>query len=608
MRTRSPQRAYRSPILLAYVVWSAFVVWSVGDALRHGDEATYINSAWQIAEGMVSPWHVPVFDYPTFLNYNFQYGSYWLLTALFRVTGLRSAVLVSNYAQVILLCVALGTLVFLQMRRISFFLALPFFLCPALTLYAPFMGPGILSLAFLLMAFAIMRRGNRTRQGIACLLVVIAAACRADVVLSIPTLIMTEISRRSFRQLLSSPFAWAISLCSIFPPLIGRYFLAGPFALFQTSPPSPTVIAGLIVFGLGLIVVPLLTWSSVFFLGIAAGKARWRWFYLIRAIAPVIPLAFYMRQLWTPEQLLLTLACYGFAICERRAVASYSWLIRPESPGKKLISALVLLSAALPWLLGLKASNLKAIRPTLGPPQAFPTSHGYFPMGAYAYYIIYGRTHRYDIDHNERIFRAAQDVNYESRDGKVPVLYTPMWSFLELAVRLRKLAPDVVIYSGRGASPYAYADARSLLRNVMENSRDLLRGASVAASYDGEVILKLGSARTELGSLLQALFDRFSEREVELYPEEAGQPFHTQKYPNGGMIYALSAGDCSVIPDKLGRADIRELDGKRLYLWTVANDPDPKLIGLNCAGGGDVGQAAWTLPRWMGSPRQAYLK
>jgi hypothetical protein len=248
------------------------------------------------------------------------------------------------------------------------------------------------------------------------------------------------------------------------------------------------------------------------------------------------------------------------------------------------------------------------MRPTFGPPQGFPTTHGHFPMGAYAYYIIQGRTHGYDLDHNERIFRAAQDVKYDTCGDKVPVLYTPMWSFLELAIRLRSLTPYIFVDRTEDTCPYAFADARSLLRNVQVHSRDLLGGASIAGSHDGQLILKLGPAQTKLGSLLQALFDRFSGREVALYPEQVGYSFRLQKHPNGGLIYALSAGDCSVDPSKLGRSENRKFAGKRLYLWTVPDDFELKPIGIHCASGAQVGQVAWTLPAWMGSPRQQYLK
>jgi hypothetical protein len=149
METSSPSSAYRNPVVIASIIWCAVVIWSVGGALRHGDGATYINGGWQIATEDISPWHVPDYNYPTFFNYNFEYGNYWLLAALLRLTGLQRFVVVSNYAQAILFCISLGGLTYFRFRATPFFLVLPFLLCPALVLYVSFMGPGVISLAFL---------------------------------------------------------------------------------------------------------------------------------------------------------------------------------------------------------------------------------------------------------------------------------------------------------------------------------------------------------------------------------------------------------------------------------------------------------------------------
>jgi hypothetical protein len=593
----------RAAVFLCYVTWCAVVLWAVGDAVRHNDQATYINGGLQIAQGEMLPWHT----FPgagwgradELFNYDKEFGSYWLIAAVLWISGFQSVVLVTNYAQAIAFCLSLGALVYYRLWRLPISLVLPFALCPVLLLSVPFMGTGMISLTFLLLGFAIIRRGNPLRQGLACFLIAVAAACRGDVVLAVPALIMCEISRRNFRGLVTSPIVWITSLCSILPPVIGLLLTPSPSQTFLSLAPSKVVIA-FIIFGLGVTVLALLAWSSLFFLAAGTHKSRWRLFYTLRALSPLIPFGFYVPHLTSPQQFFLTLACYLFTISDRRALLAFSWLIEPRPLRRKLIwVAVLLLLVILPWFVGLKAPSLAKLRPTINFPQDFPTAHGHYPMGAYAFYLVHSRTHGYILDHNQKIFLAAKNILYQTCNGKVPVLRTSMYNYLELAVRLDGLSPEIVNIP-KEVNCRTYADARSLIRNEVAGSEDLLHRASLVASYYGQAILELGGSATDLGILLDALQDRLSGREFEFYVEAVDSPFELKNSANGRVLYALSRGECAITPDRFGNADVRDLDGVRIYLWTVPDDYGSGVVSMTCNSKGRAGQVTLVLPTWMG--------
>lgn len=579
--------------VLGYAAWCALVLWMVGDALRNNDQAAYLNGGLQIAHGEVLPWHAILF------NYDKEFGSYWLIAELLRISGFRSVVLVTNYAQAIAFCLSLGALVTYRLCRLPFSLVLPFALCPVLVLSVPFMGTGMISLTFLLFGFAIIRRGNPLRQGVACFLIALAAACRADVVLAAPALILCEISRRNLRGLVTSPIIWIISLCSILPPVIGLLLTPSASETLLSLVPAHVMIAFLI-FGLGVTVLVLLVWSGLFFLAVGTHKQRWWLFYTLRALAPLIPLGFYAPQLTSPQQFFLPLACYVFTVSDRRALLAFSWLNKPRSFRQKLVLGAVLLLVILPWFVGLRAPNLAKIRPAINFPQDFPTAHGHYPMGAFAPYIFYQRNHGYVLDHNQKIFLAAERVQYKSCNGKVVLLRTPMYNYLELAARLKKLS--VGIAKGESDSPCSrvYSDARSLLRGDVDTAGHLLRFASLAASYDGQAVLRIGTAVTDLGLALEALRDHFLGREFEFYVQRPNSKIILHRAVNGGAIYALSPGKCSIAPNSFEPVDARELHGQHFYLWTITRDHASPIVDVACPAGAQAGQITFTLPSWMG--------
>ena len=580
-------------VLVAYLAVCAFVLCVAGDGLRHNDEASYINGALQIAQGSISPWHA------IFFNYDKQYGSYWLIAGLFRIAGYSTPIATTNYAQATAFCISLGVLVVCRLKRTPTLLIVPFMLCPLLATSAPFVETGMISFVVLLLALSATRAGNARRQALACLLIAIAAACRADIALAVPALIIATVSRRSLRRFLISPFAWAASACCIFPPLIGKLLDPKAVGVFQAGPSPLRVVIAFVVFGLGACLFALLISSSIFFVVIAVKKRRWRLYYIIRSIAPLIPLIFYLFQLQTPQQLFLTIASYAFLIADRRNRLIFAYFKGNTSYARVLRTSIYALTLV-PWFVGLKAPSLAGIRPTLTSPQDFPTSHGQFPMGAYAAYMARVGTHGHISDFNQAILLAAEATTYDKCGGGVPILRTAMFEYLELAVRIKGLSPLVLPPAEVVDCPFVYADARSLIRDRAMERAVLLQNASLVTSSGGQAILRLGTSRTEFGILLKALSARFSGRDFGLFKESVNARFEIRRSQNGGALYAASAGECEVSPDVLRAPAYSEADGVNVYLWDVPMEVPSRGVEIVCQRGGQAGQLVWTFPGWIG--------
>lgn len=597
-------------VVLGYTIWCVLVFWMVSGAMRHQDQAAYINGAIELAKGEISPWHADLFEYDK------EFGSYWLLASVLRASGFRSVVLVTNLLQAIGFAVTFGIVLIYRLREVPASLILPFALCPALVLGVPFMGTAMISLTFLLLGFSVMRRGEPLRQGVACLLIGVASACRGDVILAVPALVLSQFSRKQFMGFFNAPIA-GIALASVLPPVLGQFWRSGQsdggiLEILQSTHAGISVIAGFVIFGLGVPVLILLALPSSLFFAAAVRKRSWRLYYAVRGISPLIPLGFYIYQLATPQHFLLTLACYVFTISDKRALLAFWWLRRYSVP-ERLISTALGLAIVAPWIVGVKAPSLKGIYPTFSLAQQFPTSHGHFPMGAYAAFAYFMGRPNFALDHNQKIFAAAKNAQYDTCDGRVPVLSTPMSGYIELAVRLDNLSPEIVFDPQEVHCGFAYADARSLLRLIPKGavsydtrvlryaSQNLIRYASPVSSVDGQTILKVGRSVTDMGVLLEALRDRFPGREFE-FEVQTGKSESVLRRSGkvGGAIFAMSTGECGIIPDSLNPAEIFHVNGKSLYFWTNSVPHSDGVVELTCDAVALTGRATPIFPRWMG--------
>ncbi len=423
-----------------------------------------------------------------------------------------------------------------------------------------------------------------------------AAACRGDVVLAVPALAISQMSRARFFTLIRRPLPWLLGAAAILPVLAGK-LMAGS-TIPDTNPLSFDAKAyfGFLFFGLTPAVIALLAAILAAFFTLAVRKPHFRVFYFCVALAPLIPLGFYSLQLYTLRYLFLTVASILFVVSSRRSV----WLYRSFSRRMRWIPGTLIALTVLPWLVGFNVPLLNHPRLTLTDPTRFPTGDGKFPMGAYLgfeWQVLF-KDHL-QIDHNQRIWLASRSTVYEScSDGTVPFLITPMSNFIEFAIRLQNKQPKPIDYMSESPCGLAYVDVRSIVRGYRPTSRD---GAffedriSFASSVnDGELIARIDSngKQTDEARILKALVGLFRPREVEIFTE---MPSRIPIEP--GLRYAIfSTQPCRIrVAGQAAPAN----DSLIQATWVGGSRSGQNSAEAACAGG-LTGWARTTLPPYMG--------
>jgi hypothetical protein len=580
-------------LLLQFVVLLVLVWPFVSATFRDNDQASILDGAWQLAR------HEASFLHAVFYNFDKQWGLFLVLSWLYQFFPRADPVLAANVLLTILASLAWISLGFRmgRTRNVSLSLVLPVLLSPVLILYIPYLGSAWFSLAFLLLAFFFLgQRKFRPMFALGVVSVAAAAASRGDVVLAIPALAVSQMSRAHFLALVRRPLPWFLTAGSILPVLVGKA-MAGS-TIPDTNPLSFDLKTyfGFLVFGLTPATIALLVLTSAIFFTLALHKTNFRVFYASTAVAPLIPLLFYSMQLYTLRYLFLTIASILFVVSSRRSV----WVYRSLSRRMRWIPVTLITLTAVPWVVGLNLPRLNHPRLTLYDPTRFPTGDGQFPMGAYLAFEwqVLFRDHS-QIDHNQRIWLASRSAAYEScSDGTVPVLVTPMSNFLEFAVRLQNKRPKPIDYLAQSTCGMAYVDVRSIIRGYRPTSRDgksLKRQVLfVSTVNDGELIAQIDSKgrETDEGRTLKALASLFGSRAIEIF---TGIP--SRIYIKPGLRYAIFATrSCQV---EIGGRQLPVTDDLIQTTWI----PSPGTLQTVAEAVCPRGLAGWaraSLPPYMG--------
>jgi hypothetical protein len=570
------------------------LVWPfVSATFRDNDQATILDGAWQLARNRAP------FLHAVFYNFDKQWGVFLALSWLYRFFPRTDPVLAGNVLLTILASLAWISLAFRMGRtsNVPLPLVLPVLLSPVLILYIPYLGSAWFSLAFLLLAFFFLgRAGSRATLALGIVSVAAAAACRGDVVLAIPALAVSQMSRTRFLTMVRRPLPWLLAAGTIFPVLMGK-IMAGS-TIPDTNPLSfdAKTYFGFMVFGLTPALIALLVLNSVLFFRLAVQKRYFGVFYLCVAATPLIPLIFYSLQLYTLRYLFLTIVSILFVVSSRRSV----WLYRSLSRRMRWVPGTLIALTVVPWLLGLNVPTLNQPRLTVFDPTRFPTGDGLFPMGAYLGFErqVLFRDHS-QIDHNQRIWLASRRVVYDGcGDGTVPFLITPMSNFIEFAIRLQNKQPKPIDYMAESPCNVAYVDARSIIRGYRPTSRDgnLFEEQILFASTvnDGELIARVDSQakQTDEGQILKKLAGLFGPREIEIF---TGALSRIPIRP--GLRYAIfSTRPCRI-----------SIDGRQLpatenliqATWFGSSRAPQNTAEAACSGG-LAGWAHTLLPSYMG--------
>jgi hypothetical protein len=484
--------------------------------MRESDQASVVRGAYEIAFRGRSPFRADLY------HYDKMFGSYLVLAGVDKALPRVDPVVSANLFQFVL-GVAATTVLLLRSPKlpgIARALLLATMISPVWILNIPFFSPAAISAYTLVFAFLVPSRG-RPGMPVEAFLVLVAASFRADAVLFLPFLIWSKAARTGVLSLITHPRSVAIASAGVAALALGPV-VAGGWTVFATPPRViPEVLLAFMVFGLGpaaltfAYIVAALTW--------AAGRPRARPWYLIGLASFGLPLAYYAPQLLSPRYLLLTVAVTLCALTTRRIAALLTFMVPKRS--RAAIGTLALVVAIVPLIVGLQLPRITSPRLTVSRPTTYPSADGHWPMGAVAGFAYGSRSHSHvSIDHNQGIYEAARNTEFRGLcNGRVPVLRTPMVSFLELALAIKGLHAEVIDHAGQRGCETAYADLRSLThewlhpfeRDASPKELPQLRIVSFPVSNQ-EIVLVGQEDDPILRRELTALRDQFQAREFEV--------------------------------------------------------------------------------------------
>jgi hypothetical protein len=435
------------------------------DLLHESDQAAVVGGAVRLANGMSS------FRGADFYNYDKLFLSYWLLAAVFRAPGFLlgkwGPVTISNAISSAAFALAAGVAIArarcgpAQAARV-----LAVLLAPAFLVHAPFFAAASLSVAALVVAFTLLERPRRTgyQNAIASVAVFAAVGTRADAVLALPFVVWLTFwpQGRPF-ALLRRPLFYALISGALLALIVGRV-VAGATSTTVFAPVFvPKIVAAYAAFGLGgaALIIPLIA-AVLGWRGFMVRNGWRRVSALVGTALFLLPLAFYLPQLFSTRYWFLGLGCALMFLLSRRGAA----LLRVAPPRLlRAVTAAALVTALLLMFVGIRLPFPTRPRLTLNSPTRFPSADGLVPMGNYLG-ILFGRDARGEpliADHNQAIWKASESVVFTpDESGKVPVLVTPMREILRLRLATRgwNVHP---LDEDQPAQP-CYADLRSLIK------------------------------------------------------------------------------------------------------------------------------------------------
>ena len=531
MLIRKPLSPWRlSVCLLVAVALTFLTLYSLGSAFRDNDQAALISGAIQLIRGQMPPLHA------AFYNYDKQWGSYFLLTVCSVVWPHADPVLRGNALQVALLLPTMLAAIFViyLKTRAPVWTFLPLFVSPALVLYMPFLATASLSLAFLFLSFVLLRTGWRWSALAA---IAAAAACRGDVILVGPIIVLSNMPRKSFVGMVRSRFAWLVGVAAVGPVLVGKLISGIRFSDVAGFWFNFELFTGFVTFALGIGVGVLLLIVCSSRLRLVVAQSRWRLFYLLELLALLIPIAFYWSQLYSPRYFFLTLIALLIMATSRRTTVLLS-------PAPLVFSVGVLAFTVLPWVIGFSIPTFPQTRFTWSQPTTFPTADGAFPMGAYASFQILaaGQDHL-NIDHNQKTWESVRTIDFQTCTGMVPVMATPMSYYFDVAIRLQGKTPERVVNLADARCGGAYADLRAMIRHDspgMEMARSNLSIVSTRPELGRPIVwITKHQEPSRLTQALRELPKYFGGKDAEVF---IGKTFPvTHELP---VVYFSNNGDC----------------------------------------------------------------
>lgn len=514
--SRNPTTTWRAAWIALIIVWNvAFVLPLFGPLIHESDQASLL-------EGAVIVSQTGTLVDRTFYNYDKQFGTYWVIAGFLNLLGAKpdpnNVVMLGNAVSVIFFNAGLLVLVFAATSSTTFLLLACLLFSPSFIVHAPFLAGNYLSAFFLFAQFTALTKSDSRVIPIICAFC--ATACRADAVLAQPILLWSTTNVESLSRWIRDKRLWGCAAAVGSALLLGSAMTAAdasfssPFAVFLNW----KILTVYSIFGLGA-GIGILTLCIV---ALRRMKRRTTTplFALAGLLSLLLPFAYYVANLYSTRHWTVALAALMCFVASSRGRCLVSATLS-ASRLKTAILVLLLLSAGLPVLFGLRFVGHGVPRFTVSQPALVPSSDGLIPLGSYLSHSWgWNRDQRQIPDHNQATWLAALAANFESSaDSDLQLLVSPLASILQLAARLRGF--DYQLKESPGTlNEIVYTEFRALRKAPISHSRGRLNeliansvpyGVEFASPLiAGEAVVRLTPTRNGLAEALDVLRSVFA--------------------------------------------------------------------------------------------------
>lgn len=483
------------------LLYAGIVLSLVRPVMRESDQASLISGSVELARDKG-----PLFraDY----NYSRQYGSYWILSFVYRITNLHvdhksseQIVLAGNLTASLLFLAGLAVLIVGRGPGSWWEWAGQgaVLLSPVVLFSAPLLSSNLFSAGFLCLLVFVLGKGPSLWRVLSCgLLGFLAVASRADAALVLPLISLLSIDDLNVKRLFGDFAIWALGLCSVCALILGEIIMIGPsssFAVFF----KPVVAGTYLVFGLGSVVLAL--FGGVLWLLLSGRKHR-NLHRILIGMTLLVPLLFYGRLLYTPRHLFTTALGVFFFFSFDVSRNWFRYLVS-DTWGRRAVIVLSFLTV-LPVFFGIQLTSLCSGNLTARNPTLYPTADGYWPMGCSAQFALWLReASAHPIDHNQRVWAAWAEV--EELPSSFALRSSGLVSFGNLQVtllgcqeRISRESPNFII-DGRSISKMAMSVSGGAMIDRFE--QDQLRGELLGRGEGEEIYLDSAVANVLSGKL-----------------------------------------------------------------------------------------------------------
>ncbi|MEM6911339.1 MAG: hypothetical protein AAF555_07110 [Verrucomicrobiota bacterium] len=466
------------------LVFGVLVLLAVSAGMRESDQASLLDGGLAIARsGSLAD--------QGYYHYGKQFVVYWLLAAVFRVTGFhevgtegQGVVLAGNALAAVIFWGGLLALLWAKRdhRKWEGPLLLLFLLAPAVALSAPLLSTIVVSGGFFCGVLWGLRHSptllNLTILGLAAFL---AIGARQDALLLLPAACLLAQKEPSWRGLFQDGRCWLLGGVAVGTLLLGSWL--GQPSGFPMSFFEPKVAAAYWVFGLGAL-GPLVVLVALAAMGRAVRGARLFW--LLTGGALLLPVAFYSLYLYTPRHLVSVAMMFLATLVLPLGRVLWGGLLATRV--SRVFLATLLLVTVASWGVGLRLPSPRQPSLVWANATAYPTADGLWPMGAYGpFFFRLSRMDQAPIDHNQDIWEAWLRVPDEELRGR-GVFSGGLASVAQLRFRLagEKVVPE---------APEVLADDRSCLREALGHTGGQELDVSVLGDDPPRVMSRSGHRR-----------------------------------------------------------------------------------------------------------------